>query len=213
MRAVSFLGAALIVTGAAAGAAGFGAEGGGTAGFGAEGGGMPGRAPMGGRPGAEGGRGGEGGGTSGRVAELGGGSDDEGGGSGACPPILVVSFFGPGVLMRTVSRLTVGAGSPALGGRVMRTVSFLGIEGLSGLDAEGSSSDIIKGEEYFLSHPRSILSNISHVRSAPDLIMRALTRFLEVSHRSFAAVIPRHKRRRTCHRPVRRCCVGPKPYS
>jgi hypothetical protein len=55
---------------------------------------------------------------------------------------LVVSFFGPGVLMRTVSRFTWGAGSPGLGGKVMRTVSFLGIEGLSGLDAEGSSSDI-----------------------------------------------------------------------
>jgi hypothetical protein len=164
MRAVSFLGAALMVTGAAAGAgagAGFGAEGGGTAGRGAEGGGTPGREPIGGRPGADGGRGGEGGGTSGRVAELGGGKGADVAGSGAAPPIFVVSFLGPGVLMRTVSRLTVGAGSPGLGGRVIRTVSFFGMEGLSELEAEGSSSDINKSEEDFLSHPGPMLSNIS----------------------------------------------------
>jgi hypothetical protein len=66
-------------------------------------------------------------------------------GSGVAPPeleIAVVSFLGatPGVLIRTVSRLTIGVSS-GLGGRVMRTVSFFGAEE-SGLVAEGSSSAI-----------------------------------------------------------------------
>src|SRR5271157_4511176 len=76
MRAVSFLGAALMETGFTSEAcfgtaAGAGA---GTAGLGALGGGTAGRSPMPGRGGADGGRGGgAGGGTSGRVAAGGGG--------------------------------------------------------------------------------------------------------------------------------------------
>jgi hypothetical protein len=59
---------------------------------------------------------------------LGGGGTDDGGGgiagaggTGGTPAILVVSFFGSGTLMRAVS--------PAFGGRVIFTVSFLGEPG------------------------------------------------------------------------------------
>ena len=129
-------GSAFAGTGAAFGAAGApgaeGGEGGGTEGLGAVGG-NPGRA-IPGRLGAEGGRGG---GAIGRLSPGGGGAEEEGNGVGA--PILVVSFLGmPGGLMRTVSRFTMGASS-GFGGSVMRTVSFLGITGLSDDGAEGSS--------------------------------------------------------------------------
>ena len=132
MRAVSFLGAALIVTGAVS------AAGDGVAGLGAEGG-TPGFAPIGGTEGAEGARGG----TMGRVA-AGSGADGALPGSGVAAPMAVVSFLGatPGALMRTVSRFTIGVSS-GLGGSVMRTVSFFGVEGSpAGLVAEGSSSAI-----------------------------------------------------------------------
>jgi len=142
MRAVSFFGAALMVTGvASAYVEAFGAiAGGGAVGLGARGG-MPGLAADGGIPGAEGGRGG---GVSGRVAGEAGGTGVNVPESGVGAPIVVVSFFGatPGALMRTVSRLTIGVSS-GLGGRVMRTVSFFGAEGsAAGLFAEGSSSAI-----------------------------------------------------------------------
>jgi hypothetical protein len=79
------------------------------------------------------------------VAMGGGGSGAETAGKGVGAPILVVSFFGttPGALMRTVSRLTIGVSS-GCGGRVMRTVSFFGEEGIpaAGLESEGSSSAI-----------------------------------------------------------------------
>jgi len=65
--------------------------------------------------------------------------------------MLVVSFFGaPGVLILTVSRLTIGVSS-GLGGRLMRTVSFFGMERFSaaGLVSEGSSS-AINAEVFYL---------------------------------------------------------------
>jgi hypothetical protein len=139
------LGAALGGFGGADG--GFGADIGGTAGFAkpAEGadGALFGRlmppagAPMGGRP------------ASG-AAGLGAGAAAGGVMLGSC----VVSFLGamPGALMRTVSRLTIGV-EAGLGGSVMRTVSFLGVEGLE----EVSSAIKMRG---FLSHCGSVVSNI-----------------------------------------------------
>ncbi len=119
---------------------------GGSEGLGALGGGTAGRAPRPGKEGAAGGRGGgAGGGTSGRVAAGGGGVGEESEGSGVAPPRFVVSFLGarPGALMRTVSRLTKGVSS-GFGGRVMRTVSFFGVEAFSAAGLfEGSSSAIM----------------------------------------------------------------------
>jgi hypothetical protein len=65
---------------------------------------------------------------------------------------VVVSFFGetPGALIRTVSRLIMGVSS-GFGGRVMRTVSFFGMEeSAAGLFAEGSSSAIRVRKVFYL---------------------------------------------------------------
>jgi hypothetical protein len=176
MRAVSFFGAALMEIGlASAAGAALGAvagAAGGRPGLSALGGGTAGRVPRPGSEGAAGGRGGgAGGGTRGRVAAGGGGGGAEEEGNGVAPPRFVVSFFGaaPGALMRTVSRFTKGVSS-GFGGRVMRTVSFFGVERFSAAGLfEGSSSAIFVRGRISIS---PAFAAVKHLRAHIASIMR-----------------------------------------